>query len=111
MEGWALFARDALLGFEGRGQLLTAVSYAHLYEAPFGGSYAHGWVQVKRPKLGGYVYTHAGSNTANFAVAWLLPNRRLAVLVATNVGGEPVAKACDAVVVALLTHRDPGLPP
>ena len=102
MEGWARFVQDLLTGMEGRGRLLKPNSYHHLFEAPFGGFYAHGWVRVARPKLGGVVFTHAGSNTMNFAVAWLLPSRRLAVLVATNAGGGDTAQACDDVVVHLL---------
>lgn len=53
---------------------------------PFGGDYAFGWLATERPWGGGPVYTHAGSNTMNFAVVWLAPLKDFAVLVTTNQG-------------------------
>jgi CubicO group peptidase (beta-lactamase class C family) len=103
--GWARFIQDALAGLEGRGALLSSVSYAHLFDAPFGGDYAHGWARVSRPALGGVAYMHAGSNTLNSALAWLAPKLRVAVIVATNAGSGHTLKACDEVVGILMKPR------
>ena len=109
MEGWGRFIVDVLRGFEGTGVVLARESYAHLHTPPFGGTYAYGWTLVDRSWAGGVVYTHGGSNTLNFAVAWVAPKRRLAVLVATNVGTDVAAHACDDVVGVLL-RRELRLP-
>jgi CubicO group peptidase (beta-lactamase class C family) len=102
IEGWARFVADALAGLEGHGRLLAPASYAKLFEPPFSDGYAHGWQRLQRDFAGGDVYTHAGSNTLNFAVAWLLPKKRVAILVATNIGFEGAPQACDSVVSMLL---------
>src|SRR5262249_40873926 len=97
-----------LAGFEKHGRLLTPESYAHLYEAPYGGTYAHGWVEVERPHLGGIAYMHAGGNTLNFALAWLMPKRRISVIVATNAGGGRTFEACDHVVAEIMRRQTAG---
>ena len=37
-----------------------------------------------------------------YAVAWLAPKRDFALLVVTNQGGDPAAKACDEASSALI---------
>jgi CubicO group peptidase (beta-lactamase class C family) len=105
IEGWARFVQDALAGLEGHGRLLSAASYETLYATPFGGDYAHGWIKVHRPHAGGVAYMHAGSNTLNFAVAWLFPGKRVAVVVATNAGSGRTFEACDNVVGQLMKRH------
>jgi CubicO group peptidase (beta-lactamase class C family) len=105
MAGWASFIVDLLAGVEGTGRVLAKESYEHLRVPPFGGTYAYGWQTVERGWAGGTAYTHAGSNTLNFAVAWFAPARRFGVLVATNVGTQKAFKACDEVVGALIKRR------
>jgi hypothetical protein len=61
-----------------------------------------GWLVTERPWGGGRVLTHAGSNTMNYAVAWLAPRRDFAVLAATNLGGNKAASACDEAAAALI---------
>jgi CubicO group peptidase (beta-lactamase class C family) len=102
IEGWARFVSDALAGLEGHGQLLEAKSYQELFTPPFEGEYAHGWTRLYRSDFGGYVFKHGGSNTINYALVWLLPKKRLAVVVATNAGGGHTFEACDAVVAKLI---------
>jgi len=69
--------------------------------------YAFGWLVTKRPWAGssGRALTHAGSNTANFAVAWVAPEANFAVLVVTNHGGNKAAQATDAVAGRLIMMR------
>jgi CubicO group peptidase (beta-lactamase class C family) len=69
----------------------------------FEGSYAGGWIVVKgQPWAGGIALTHAGSNTMNFALAWLAPERRFAALIATNAYKKGIEKAANDAVLALI---------
>ncbi len=99
---WALFISDQLRGARGEKALLKTETYLKLHTPLFGGNYALGWGVVEREWGGGPVLTHAGSNTMNYAVAWLAPRRDFAVLVVTNQGGEPASKACDETASALI---------
>jgi CubicO group peptidase (beta-lactamase class C family) len=99
---WAVFIADQLRGARGEKALLKPETYQKLHTPPFGGNYALGWVVVEREWGGGPVLTHAGSNTMNFAVAWLAPRRDFAVLVVTNQGGMTANKACDEAASALI---------
>jgi CubicO group peptidase (beta-lactamase class C family) len=101
---WARFARGHLNGESGRSPLLKAETWKRLHTDPFGGDYAHGWITTTREWAGGRVWTHAGSNTMNFAVAWLAPKRSFGVLVATNLGGGPAEGACDEAAGACIRH-------
>jgi hypothetical protein len=49
---------------------------------------------------------HAGSNTQNFAVAWMAPVRDFAVLVVSNQAGGSTPKACDEAATALIVRRN-----
>jgi CubicO group peptidase (beta-lactamase class C family) len=99
---WAVFIADQLRGARGEKALMKPETYQKLHTPLFGGNYALGWVVVEREWGGGSVLTHAGSNTMNFAVAWLAPRRDFAVLVVTNQGGEAAGKACDEAASALI---------
>jgi CubicO group peptidase (beta-lactamase class C family) len=99
---WASFIADQLRGEQGNGALLRPETYKMLHKPPFGGDYALGWLVVERPWGGGQVWTHAGSNTMNYAVVWIAPLRDFAVLVCTNQGGPTAAKACDEAASALI---------
>jgi CubicO group peptidase (beta-lactamase class C family) len=102
---WARFIQVHL----GRGgTLLERATIEKLHEPGFGGSYACGWQVTERAWGGGKVLTHAGTNTMNYAVAWVAPLKNYAVLVATNQGGGTEAQACDAVAVALVRSYPPA---
>jgi len=75
--------------------LLKPETWRELHTPYGGGDYAYGWLFVGRPWAGGIALTHAGSNTQNYAVAWLAPAKDFAALVMTNQGGDRAAKACD----------------
>lgn len=61
-----------------------------------------GWLVVERPWGGGTVLNHAGSNTMNYAVAWVAPKRDFAVLVCTNQGGDSATRGTDEAAAALI---------
>ena len=71
--------------------------------------YAGGWIVATRPwakgkgeKDTGRVLNHNGSNTMWYCVAWVAPERRFAVVVASNQGDGEVAKATDEAAWALI---------
>lgn len=100
---WAKFVTDQLRGLRGQpGTLLKAETYTQMHTPPFGGDYAAGWLVVQRPWAGGTAYTHAGSNTMNYAVVWMAPLRDFAVLVVTNQGGAGMDTAADDAAAALI---------
>lgn len=99
---WAKFVALHLAGEQGTSRLLKPATLRRLHAPQFGGDYAGGWGVTDRKWGGGRVLMHAGSNTQNYAVAWLAPRKDFAVLVVTNQGGDVAAKATDAAAAALI---------
>ena len=92
---------------EGQGQpgLLDESAFAELHRPPPGdpaNPQAMGWLRVPRPWAGGDALTHNGSNTMNFAVVWIAPQRDFGLVVATNQGGADAEKALDEVATAMV---------
>jgi CubicO group peptidase (beta-lactamase class C family) len=102
MADWARFLSDQLAGARGSGGLLRPESYAKIFEVPSEGEYALGWLVTERGWGGGTVYTHAGCNTMNYAVAWLAPDRDFGVFVCINQGDATAAVAADEAAGALI---------
>jgi CubicO group peptidase (beta-lactamase class C family) len=96
------FARYAAWHARGR-DLLPAEEFAKLHTALPGQDYAFGWHVAER-NWGGKVLTHNGTNTMNFAVMWVAPERDFAVVAATNVAGKDAEQSCDD-ACALLIQR------
>jgi CubicO group peptidase (beta-lactamase class C family) len=103
LEDWCKFISDQLRGSEGKHALLKTESYTRMHTAPFGGSYALGWLVANRAWGGGRVFTHAGSNTLNMAVVWMAPAHDFAALVVCNQAGSE--KACDEAIAGLIALR------
>ncbi|HSV72315.1 MAG TPA: serine hydrolase domain-containing protein [Chthonomonadales bacterium] len=100
---WALFAAfHAGDGMAGGRRLLQESALRRLQAPPEGGEYAAGWVVTTRAWGGGTVLTHAGSNTYHYAVAWVAPARRFAVVAATNTAGPAAERACDEACAAAI---------
>lgn len=57
--------------------------------------YAVGWMSLDRPWAQGKALYHNGTNTMNYAVMWLAPERRFAVVAAANIDNPASQKACD----------------
>jgi CubicO group peptidase (beta-lactamase class C family) len=91
-----------------RGGPLGADSFKRLHSAPVGGDYALGWGFTDRKWAGGRVLVHNGSNTMNFAVMWVAPERDFAVVAATNSPGERAEKGCDEAVAMLIRRWEEG---
>jgi CubicO group peptidase (beta-lactamase class C family) len=67
---------------------LTKDTWDYLHHDPFGNQYAFGWILGTRPWAKGVVLTHTGSNTVNYAVIWIAPQRGIAAIAATNIGRD-----------------------
>jgi CubicO group peptidase (beta-lactamase class C family) len=98
---WARFVQ-LHLGAKEVPHLLQPATLARLHTPPRGEPYAAGWVVVDRPWAGGPALMHNGTNNMWYAVMWLAPNKRFAVLTATNIAGEPAEQACDQVAEAMI---------
>lgn len=92
---WARFVRLHLQR-EPEG-IVAAETMATLHEPVEGADgYALGWHSLRRSWSRGPVLTHNGTNTMNFAVAWLAPKEGFAVVAACNQGGSEGEALCDA---------------
>jgi len=99
---WARFAA-AHVGGEIEGERPFTVETLEKLHTPVGDQeYAMGWIVAERPWGNGRVLNHAGSNSMNYAVAWLAPKKKFAALAATNCAGESATKACDEVAAAMI---------
>lgn len=99
---WASFVADQLRGARGERALLRAESYRRLHTPAPGHGYALGWGTATRDWAGGVALTHNGSNTMNYSVAWLAPQRGFAVLVVSNQGGQRAMRGTDEAASALI---------
>lgn len=105
LDDWAKFVT---LHTEGEraatARLLKPETYVKLH-TPVLNNYACGWGSPKRSWGGTRAYTlsHSGSNTMWFAIAWLAPDKDMAVLVACNSAHDGVTKVCDKAAWALIS--------
>jgi CubicO group peptidase (beta-lactamase class C family) len=65
-------------------------------------SYASGWMRTRLEGRDDKVLTHAGANPMNYCAIWLVPDRKFAIVVATNIGPDRAAKPCSDVCGQLL---------
>lgn len=77
------------------------------------GQYAGGWLVMNRRWAGDKpALTHSGSNTMNYAMAWLAPGIGVSFLLACNVGASAVGAHANTAVVEMLKlaneHRKTG---
>jgi hypothetical protein len=61
-------------------------------------------MKMRRGWSKGPVLSHSGSNTMNYATAWIAPSEGIAYLTVTNNGGNKAAGALDAVTSALIVR-------
>jgi CubicO group peptidase (beta-lactamase class C family) len=94
------FARYAAWHAEGA-RLLKPETFARLHTPLAGQDYGFGWISTTRP-WGGKVIMHNGTNTMNFAVMWISPEKKFAVVAACNMGGGEAEKACDDACAMLI---------
>ena len=95
LTAFARYVSAHLIGERGGSSLLKAETWKRLHSDVAGQGYALGWVVFTQPWARGPILNHAGTNTNNYAVMWLAPQRGIAVVIATNVGrdeGESIAR-------------------
>lgn len=95
-------ARYAIFQIHDRPPLLKPETLAKL-QTPVGGDYACGWICVKRSWAGGTALSHSGSNGMWYLTIWLAPKKDFSVIVATNIGGNDAAQACDDAVGEMIS--------
>jgi D-alanyl-D-alanine carboxypeptidase len=61
-----------------------------------------GWFVCRRPWAKGDCLTHTGSNTMNYAMAWIAPKEQLALVSVSNQGGNKAGEACDSLIAGSL---------
>jgi len=84
-------------------RLLKPETFAKLHTPLAGQDYGFGW-EITQRGWGGKVITHNGTNTMNYAVMWISPEKKFAVVAACNMGGDEAAKACDDACGLLITR-------
>lgn len=94
---WGKFISDHLRGAAGKPALLQPESYARLHSAPFGGTYALGWMTGNASWAGGDVLEHGGSDAFNLAFVSIAPARDIAVLTVCNAVSPEAFKAREEV--------------
>lgn len=99
LRDWARFAQAHLRGDDA---FLRPETWERLHTSLEGQEYGNGWAVVERPWAGGPALAHSGSNTMWYCTIWLAPRKGFGVLVATNVGDDAAAKACDEAAGALI---------
>ena len=95
---WSKFAIQHLQGERGETKtklLLKPETFRKLH-TPVKEHYACGWVQKSFPNKKVPYLWHNGSNTFWYAEMWLDPENDLAVLIATNQGGDAAVQAVQA---------------
>lgn len=117
MADWARFVLAHVRGDSANPKrecaLLNPESYDKLH-TPVGeyamgwGVSTRGWAKGKGQGARGVTLSHSGSNTMWYCVAWVAPERDLAILVATNQGGNVAAKAADEAVGAMIKKIEEG---
>ncbi len=99
---WAKFAALHLQGSQGKGKLLKPESFTQLHTPTKGFGYSGGWIVGQDGNL-----AHDGSNTLWYARIRIRPKQNVAVLAATNLGGDEGRKAvAEAEKVLSQYYRD-----
>lgn len=72
---------------------------------PPGQTYGYGWILFEMGDLG-RVAQHAGNNTNQFTLVWLMPEKKLATIAFTSTSESQAFTACNAATVVLM-QRNP----
>jgi len=102
-----LYLLEHLNGLRGTSDFLQFGTWRKLHTAFSGTGYALGWGVDQRTWANGRVLAHSGSNTLWFAVAWIAPERNMAMAAVVNAGGlndgaEAVETAADQAIQAMI---------
>ena len=91
-DSWSLFLKEMLLSSQGHSTLLSPRTAALLFQ-PYKDHIAYGgWGAIERDWARGLTYTMVGSNTLNYALFVIAPNRNMVLMGATNSGADESLK-------------------
>jgi CubicO group peptidase (beta-lactamase class C family) len=108
MEDWGKFIAVHLTE---KNKLIDEAIWQKLHTPPEDADYAFGWGVQSRSWAGavkgkdGIALSHSGSNTMNYCVCWLAPEKGFAVLIATNTGQANAGLALDKVAGILIERQ------
>jgi len=101
----AKYAAFHMAGERGGSKLLKAESFKKLHTIAAGNDdYALGWMVLQRPWAGGRALMHNGSNTLFYVVVWMAPEKKSAVIVASNIGMDAAFEGCDEAAAKLINQ-------
>ena len=103
---WAKFAVLHLQAARGQASILKGETFLRLQTPPENANYAMGWIVVAPVGIKDRVLAHDGSNTLWYSSIWILPDRNLALLVATNCAEPSAQKGCQETVQSLLNYYE-----
>jgi CubicO group peptidase (beta-lactamase class C family) len=106
---WAKFAAMHLQGTRGDSDLLKHTSFLTLQTPAENSNYAMGWLVGSPEWAGGRILAHDGSNTFWYASIYLLPERDLALLAATNRADAAAQSAIQESIRSLLGYFETNL--
>ncbi|MCI0585659.1 MAG: beta-lactamase family protein [Planctomycetes bacterium] len=104
LEDWAKYAALHLSGARGTSHFVQPETWKRLHTPPEGETYACGWVVREQGWAGGRTLWHNGSNTMWYAEVWIAPEKDVAFLTATNLGGDAARKGSAEAATALRGH-------
>jgi CubicO group peptidase (beta-lactamase class C family) len=105
MADLAKFAALHMDADAGQRRLLKPETVARLHQPlDANDGYAAGWGLTGTEWSNGPALVHAGANPMNYCVIWLAPQRKCALIVATNMGPPQAQKACDDVIARLVNQ-------
>jgi CubicO group peptidase (beta-lactamase class C family) len=110
MADYLKFARAHIDGFRGRDTaILPSASFAKLHEqAPFQHYTYGGWNRIKPGWAAASALHHVGSDLGTFAVVWILPETRFAIIAVTNAGDHDYGyRVTDEVVRSIVQNLLP----
>lgn len=103
---WGKFLALHLDGYNGKNNLLTAATYKKLHSVhpSKDSSYTYGgWILLERSWAQGPALTHDGSNTLNYAKAWIAPKKNSFIVSTANIGGDDASRATDAFIREMIS--------
>lgn len=104
LNDWGKFLQLAMDTYNGKNKLLRKDIAKKLFEpAASDSEYTFGgWNLVERDWGKGVVFTHSGSNTLNYSVAWLAPKINTAFYGVSNSGEDEVYNELDKKIAELI---------
>lgn len=108
MKDWGKFLAQHLRGYQGESGIVSAMSFKklHTVSANDGHNYTYGgWGKHYRDWANGYVLTHNGSNTFNFAQVWIAPELNSIFMTSTNIGGKEAELASDEALAEMIRRK------